>query len=114
MTTTRYLPPCCKPSVTFTGTDSSLMSSVAPAAAHSVVPFWSSIETWYSRTPLHDSLKPLHRTLSRVLVVANSTTSPDTSSTLTTPPLGAEQQSFAPSDDTVRCKPAQFVARTAR
>ena len=74
----------------------------------------STSETEYCSTPLHGSVKPSHRTLSAVSLVAYFAPSPSASSTDTAPPAGPEQHSLAPSDATACCKPAQLVARTAK
>ena len=72
------------------------------------------IEAVYDAMPLHASVKPRHRTCSRESFAATLTALPAPSMTATWPSRGPMQHSLAGADVTVRCSPAQFVARTAR
>ena len=115
-TRTSYVSPWLSIRTTGVGSDTDGSSKALALASHKALafPLVPCNEMRYDRTPLQASEKPLHRTVSCALVAAKTTASPNSSSTPIVPPRGLEQHSFAPSDVTVCCSPAQFVARTVK
>ena len=112
LTVALYLMPCCIVPIIAAG--SAAYSLVVALLCHSTSDVTECITaTVYVPMPLQLSAKPDHEINDGEDVPMVVTAFPKLSTTMTLPPVGASQHSMAPLDATVRCSPAQLVARTA-